>query len=335
MLRRVMIALLIVGLAPGLWWQMPRPAPVYEQRVDVRPVPVDPALAQLGPLRLSGVWHLTSPHEWFGGYSALVAVRPGRLLAFSDRGYAIDLPLPGSPAVEPARILTATGDDKALKASRDIEAATYDPRQDEIFLAMEFRNAITRTTPALQGWQMAFPRLMQGWAGNQGPEAMVRLADGRFMVLGERDGGWRDRDSHPALLLAGDPTRGTSEQAFTYDSNGGGRPTDMAQLPDGRVLILQRTLLWPFPPRFSGAIALADPATLQPGGRWRGKVLARLEAPLPVDNFEGLTITPAPGGKVHVWLISDDNMAVTQRTLLWRLELDLADLPAMERPATR
>ena len=58
-----------------------------------------------------------------------------------------------------------------------------------------------------------------------------------------------------------------------------------------------------------------------------GTRLTRLEAPLPVDNFEGLAITPAAGGKVHVWLISDDNQAVTQRTLLWRLELDLADLP--------
>lgn len=328
MLRRLLIALLIVGLGPGLWWQMPRPAPIFDQQVDVRPVSFDAGSAQLGPLRLTGVWQLSSRHEWFGGYSALLSIRPGRLLAFSDRGHSIDLPIPGTPSAAPARIGSATGDSKALKASRDIEAATYDPDRDEIFLAMEFRNAITRTTPALQGWTMVFPRLMQGWSGNQGPEAMVRLADGRFVVLGERDGGWRDRDSHPALLLAGDPTRGTQEQAFTFDSAGGGRPTDMAQLPDGRVLILQRTLLWPFPPRFSGAIALADPATLQPGGRWRGTVLARLEAPLPVDNFEGIAITPAAGGRVHVWLISDDNMAVTQRTLLWRLELDPANLPA-------
>lgn len=327
MLRRVMIALLIVGLAPGLWWKMPRPAPVYDQRVTVQSVPVDAALTRLGPFRLTGVWHLASPHEWFGGYSALVSVRPGRLLAFSDRGYAIDFPIPGSPASGPAVIGSATGDSKALKASRDIEAATYDPQRDEIFLAMEFRNAITRTSPTLQGWQMAFPREMQGWAGNQGPEAMVRLADGRFIVLSERNGGWDDPDSHPAVLLSGDPTRGATEQVFTFVGTDGARPTDMAQLPDGRVLVLQRKLHWPFPPRFSGSIALADPAALRPGGRWPAAQLAKLEAPLPVDNFEGLAITPASGGKVHVWLISDDNMAITQRTLLWRLELDPADLP--------
>ena len=327
MLRRVMIALLIVGLAPGLWWKMPRPAPVFEQRLDISPVRFDPALAQLGRFRLTGVWQLTSPHEWFGGYSALLAIRPGRLLAFSDRGHTIDFPIPGSPASGPAVIGSATGDSKTLKASRDIESATYDPQRDEIFLAMEFRNAITRTTPALQSWQMAFPHAMRGWAGNQGPEAMVRLADGRFIVLGERNGGWDDPDSHPAVLLSGDPTRGAAEQVFTFVGTDGARPTDMAQLPDGRVLVLQRKLLWPFPPRFSGSIALADPAELRPGGRWSATRLAPLEAPLPVDNFEGLAITPAGGGKVHVWLISDDNMAVTQRTLLWRLELDPADLP--------
>ncbi len=323
-----MIALLVLGLAPGLWWQMPRPAPSFEQKVAIAPLPVDPALARLGPLRLTGVWQLRSPHEWFGGYSALVAIRPGRLMAFSDRGYTIDFPIPGTSAAAPARIGTATGDSKALKASRDIESATYDPQRDEIFLGMEFRNAIVRTTPTLGDWQMAFPQLMRGWSGNQGAEAMVRLADGRFIVLGERNGGWRDGDSHPALLLSGDPTRGARELAFTFDSQGGGRPTDMAQLPDGRVLILQRTLLWPFPPRFSASIMLADPATLRAGGTWSGKRLAQLEYPLPVDNFEGMTITPAAGGKVHVWLISDDNMAVTQRTLVWRLELDPAELPA-------
>lgn len=328
MLRRLMIALLIVGLAPGLWWRMPRPVPSFEQRVDIRAVPFDPALARLGPFRLTGVWHLTSPHEWFGGYSALLAIAPGRFLAFSDRGYVMDFPVSDQPSAGPARIGRAIGDAKVMKAASDIEAATYDPQRDEIFLAMEFRNAIVRTTPALQGWQMAFPRLMQGWSGNQGPEAMVRLTDGRFIVLSERNGGWRDADSHPAALLASDPTRGAPEQRFTFVGTDGARPTDMAQLPDGRVLILQRTLRWPFPPRFSGSILLADPATLQPEGQWSGTRLTRLEAPLPVDNFEGLAITPAAGGKVHVWLISDDNQAVTQRTLLWRLELDPAELPA-------
>lgn len=328
MLRRLMIALLIVGLTPGLWWRMPRPVPSFEQRVDIRPVSVDPVLAQLGPFRLTGVWHLTSPHEWFGGYSALLGVSPRRLMAFSDRGYVIDFPIPGEPSPAPARIGRAIGDARAMKALSDIEAATYDPQSGEIFLAMEFRNAIVRTTPALQGWQMAFPRLMKGWPDNQGPEAMVRLTDGRFIVLSERNDGWGDADSHPAILLAADPTRGGRERGFTFVGTDGARPTDMAQLPDGRVLVLQRTLRWPFPARFSGSILLADPAGLQPEGRWSGTGLALLEAPLPVDNFEGLAITPATGGKVHVWLISDDNQAVTQRTLLWQLELDPADLPA-------
>ncbi|MDP3906327.1 esterase-like activity of phytase family protein [Novosphingobium sp.] len=330
MLRRVMIALLIVGLTPGLWWQMPRPTPIYEQRIAVRAVAFDPAAAQLGPLRLTGVWQVTSAHEWFGGYSALLSVRPGRLLAFSDRGHTLELAIPGVDGGPPPRIGSAVGDPAALKASRDIEAATYDPQADEIFLAMEFRNAITRMTPDMQDWHMAFPRLMQGWSGNQGPEAMVRLTDGRFIVLGELSEGWRKPDSHPSVLLAGDPTRGApvAEQAFTFTGDSGYRPTEMAQLPDGRVLVLQRRLLWPFPPRFAGSIVLADPADLRPGQVWRGTVLTQLKRPLPVDNFEGLTIIPAADGKVQVWLITDDNMAVTQRTLLWRLELDPADLPA-------
>lgn len=326
MLRCLLIVLLLVGLAPGLWWRMPPPVRSFEQRVTVTPVPVDPALARIGPFRLTGVWQLTSPHHWFGGYSTLLSVRSGRLLAFSDRGYMIDFPLPGAPDTGPARIGGSVGDDKQLKSARDIESATYDPQADALFLALENQNAIVRTTPALTGRVLVRPGTMRGWSANQGAEAMVRLADGRFAVLSEQRTGWGAAASHPAALMSGDPTRGASERRFWFKGTDGFRPTDMAQLPDGRVLVLQRQLRWPFPARFSGSIALADPADLQPGQVWRGSEVARLESPLPVDNFEGLAIVPALAGKVQVWLISDDNQAITQRTLLWRLELDPADL---------
>lgn len=326
MLRRLLIVLLLVGLAPGLWWQMPPPIPSFEQRVTITPVPVDPALRRIGPFRSTGAWQLTSPHYWFGGYSTLLSIRPGRMLSFSDRGYMIDFPVPEAPYTGPARIGGSTADQWQLKAARDIESATYDPQADALSLALENLNAIVRTTPALTDRVMVRPSAMSGWSANQGGEAMVRLADGRFVVLAEQRTAWDSAAPHPAVLMSGDPTRRPSERRFLFKGTDGFRPTDMAQLPDGRVLVLQRQLLWPFPARFSGSIGLADPADLRPAQVWHATELARLESPLPVDNFEGLAIVPGAGGKVQVWLISDDNQAITQRTLLWRLELDPAKL---------
>jgi hypothetical protein len=102
----------------------------------------------------------------------------------------------------------------------------------------------------------------------------------------------------------------------------------MAELPDGRILILTRRLRWPMPPRFGTWMVLADPREIEPGQSWHGTPLVSLDGTGLEENYEGLAIEPLVGGKLAVWLISDSNGAVTQRTLLLRLELDPADLPA-------
>ncbi|HMP56033.1 MAG TPA: esterase-like activity of phytase family protein [Novosphingobium sp.] len=104
------------------------------------------------------------------------------------------------------------------------------------------------------------------------------------------------------------------------------KPTDAAQLPDGRVLVLLRRLVWPMPPRFAGSLAIGDPAAIRSGAVWRLREVAKLSSSLAVDNFEGLAVEPLDGGRIVVWLISDDNGAVSQRSLIWKLSVNPADL---------
>jgi hypothetical protein len=174
---------------------------------------------------------------------------------------------------------------------------------------------------------------MRDWGDNSGPEAMTRLADGRFLVLREGFDGLLKRSRHRALLFAGDPVEGMLPEHFDFAGPRGFNPTDMAQLPDGRVLILMRRVVWPFPPHFAGRIVLADPAEIGAGRVWRGTVVAQLASVLPVDNFEGMAIEPRGDGRLTVWLISDDNQAALQRSLLWKLALDPADLPPKSKKA--
>lgn len=101
----------------------------------------------------------------------------------------------------------------------------------------------------------------------------------------------------------------------------------MAQLPDGRVLIVMRRLVWPFPIRFAVRLMLANPADIRPGQEWRAIDLGGIEDPALLDNYEGLALVPRPDGLVTGWLISDDNGAALQRTLLLKLQIDPARLP--------
>jgi hypothetical protein len=324
--RRLIIVLLLIVLA-GVAVRIagvrapPRPARQGLPALVFTPVPLPPraVLAQhLGAFELEGAWALTGGIKGFGSYSALLAMPGGRLLAFDDGGGWIGFSPPGAPA---GPVTHGLAFPRNWRIS-DVEAATRDPATGEVWLGREGLNALSRHAPNLRLLKSVRPRAMAGWGSNSGPEALVRLADGRFLVLEEGRIGLPALVSHQALRFAGDPTLGGKPTAFTFEGPADFAPTDMAQLPDGRVLILMRRLVWPLPRRFAGQLLVADPAQIRAGGAWRGRAVASLTSTLPVDNFEGLAIEPRSDGRVTVWLMSDDNNVASQRTLLWKLVVD-------------
>jgi hypothetical protein len=106
----------------------------------------------------------------------------------------------------------------------------------------------------------------------------------------------------------------------------------MAQLPDGRLLMLLRDTAWGLPP-FTSALAIADPPPADPAERtvWRARLLLDLDAILPRENYEGLAIAPQDDGRIAIWLISDDNFSALQRTLLAKLVFDPRGRAAMKK----
>ncbi|MEJ5977169.1 esterase-like activity of phytase family protein [Novosphingobium sp. PS1R-30] len=337
MRRAVLALLLFVGLVPGTFL-LERGEPWNDAfSLHFEPLKLPPRAeraASLGPFDLVGAWAMQSPYSGFGGYSALVPLPGERLMAISDSGRVLTFSPPGAPQLAPERG-TVLPEARRRKFDVDVEAATRDPATGTIWLAREYLNAISRHDPQFHTMVNQQPPAMRQWGDNSGPEALTRLADGRFLVLCEGFTGTFEWREHAALLFPGDPVKGVAPLRFTFDGSTGYSPTDMAQLPDGRVLILMRRLAWPLPLRFAGRILIADPATIRPGAVWRTREVAKLEAPLPVDNFEGLAIVPRADGKVTVWLISDKNAAATQRTLLWKLVLDPARLPPMRKRQAR
>lgn len=316
MRRLILVGVVALGLAPGTWVRTPGPFPVEVGRMLKITRLATPA-QEIGELRLLAAWQLESPNSQFGGYSALVSLRGGRLMAASDRGRV--LVLTGLETSRPAAVLDYFGDrDIGDKKHADIEAMTRDPASQRIWVAYEGSNQIERLEPGLARPRRVRPVAMARWRDNSGPEAMVRLVDGRFIVLAERGHGWFGETS-PGVSFAGDPVEGARPISFRFLRPDGYSPTDMVQLPDGKVMILLRAVDWLWPVRFSAKLAVADPAEIEAGGEWRSRVVAELATPLPSDNFEGLAIEPAADGSAVLWIISDDNTAPAQRTLLLKL----------------
>jgi hypothetical protein len=313
--RLLVLALLIAGLAPGTWLRSAIPPYDPREPLEVREIAMAPWAA--GEVRLLGAWELRSRNRHFHGYSALAVLHDGMLLAASDRGRKLRFIAPdaGSPA---ARFSAFSGRRTDSKWLSDLEALTLEPATRRIWAAYEGANEIVRYRRDFSEEARVAPLAMQGWPANGGPEAMVRLRDGRFIVLAENDPALLARDM-PGLLFPFDPVDGAEPAGFRFLPPEGYRPVDMVQMPDGRVLILLRKVEWSLPPRFAAQLVLADPAEIVPGGAWQGQLMAELAPPLPMDNYEGMAVVPAEGGGSLVWLISDDNQMSFQRTLLLKL----------------
>jgi hypothetical protein len=98
----------------------------------------------------------------------------------------------------------------------------------------------------------------------------------------------------------------------------GYRATDAALLPDGRILVLNRR--WRLLEGLSAKLMLLR-GRLAPGALLRGLEIADFHRPVTLDNMEGLSVTEE-GGRIIVWLTSDDNYSPLQRTLLMKFALE-------------
>lgn len=323
-MRRLTAILLVAALAaPGLWWRSSAPPAVERSlpsdgwQLNLRRIAVPAGSG--GELEVSGAWAMTSDYPGFGSYSALVALGDGRLFAASDTGRMLAFAPPGAPRARVEMDFFA-GRLEPNKYLVDIEGMTRDPVSGRIWVAYEGCNAIERFEADLTGARRARPPAMRDWPGNTGPEGLLRLADGRFLVLSESRAEYFE-SRFAALLFPGDPVEGAVPARFAFAGPAGFRPVDAAELPDGRVLILLRKVTW-LPPGFESRIVVADPAEIRAGQTWRGREIAAIATRQLSENYEGLTVESLPDGAVRLWLISDDNRSALQRTQLLALRWD-------------
>ncbi|MFM7377256.1 MAG: esterase-like activity of phytase family protein, partial [Erythrobacter sp.] len=332
--RLALVAGVALALAPGTFLRTPIGSRSDRAEVTVTPRPERTGVS--GDLALTGVWELSSRHSWFGGFSALVADGGQALVAGTDRGFLLDLDLAGpAPRAVPGSFRFAGITNRRREEIVDLESLARDPATGTLWAGFEGENLVMRLTPGAPHREW-IPPAMKDWSYNSGPEAMTRLKDGRFLVIAE--GAERDNDAlHQALLFPGDPLEGGEPLAFRFAPPADFDPVDATQLPDGRVLILLRRVAYTLPAAtFDTAIAIADPAEIRAGATWRGRVIERMQGGIFADNFEGIAFVPSTGDPARgsIWVITDDNFSVFQRSLLVRFDFRPPSGAQTSRPAS-
>lgn len=287
----------------------------------------DPERRRLGPLRFIAGWALSSPDRRLGGISAL-HVEGGQVIALSDAGDVLRFPAPPEPddfTLEvggrmSVDLLRQGPGSAAYKLDRDTEALAI--AGDSAWVTFENHNQVWRyTLPAWRGVAHAAPPGMADWSATRGAEAMARLSDGRFLVMSEGRG---QGGASPALLFLGDPADpATRAVPLRFRPPEGYRITDVAALPDGRLLLVVRGVRWnlTFPVKL-----LVGRLPDRPEEAIEAREVAALEAPLASDNFEAISVT-REANRTIVWLASDDNTTPLQRTLLLKFAWE-GDAPA-------
>ncbi len=281
----------------------------------------DPGRRHLGKLTyLEGVV-LHEQGRGIGGWSALSVVGR-RVTMVSDGGSVVSFDWLGGERLARVRyssLIEGPGHGWS-KLDRDSESLARDPKTGRYWVGFERANAIWRYQPDLaHATGHVRPEAMRRWEENGGPESLARLSDGRFVTIAETRGDGKAGLRH-GIVFMGDPVEPATRQfAFSYRPPAGTHPVDAAELPDGRLVVLNRGV--GLPNGFWNVLVVIDRGAIRPGAEVSGREIARLEAPALHDNFEGVAVT-REGGRTILWLVSDDNQFILQRTLLLKFALE-------------
>jgi hypothetical protein len=331
----VWLAVLFFALLalPALADPAPRVAePPVKIEIRARPIPAfeprDPSRVRFGALGFRGGVELISTYPDFGGLSAIRVEQDGAaFLAVSDKGrwfrgritYQGDRPT-GVADAEMAPVLGQDGKPLAARGWYDSESMAVDG--GTVWLGLERVNRIVRFDYGrdgllARGVPVALPSGIAKLPHNRGLECLATVGKGQplsgaLIAVSERG---LDAEGNIKGFLIGGPSPGE----FTVKRIGDFDITDCAVTPAGGLVLLERSFA-----RWRGVgmrlrrVPLAD---IKPGAVLDGPVLTEADMGYQIDNMEGLSAHRAANGDTVLTVISDDNFAFYQRTLLLQFTL--------------
>ena len=288
--------------------------------------PDDSLQVDIGRLRYRGGVEITSDSILFGGLSGLDVINPKgeNLIAISDNGRWISIELKYDDQGDLAGVGKATmqkieaPDGFPKKGSwRDAEAIAPDGNGG-YFVAFERQHRIWHYRTPKRDPFNAIPIPLKApddvalQPNNGGIEAMARLCDRRLLAISEK--ARKSENGVKAWVFDGKQWK-----SLVYGTTGNFDPTGAAVLPDCNLVVLERS----FSPAegVRGRVVIVPAKTIRPGATLRGEEVASFEAPLTIDNMEGIAARRGKGGSTLLYLVSDDNFSGFQRTILMMFEL--------------
>ncbi|WP_339830240.1 esterase-like activity of phytase family protein [uncultured Parvibaculum sp.] len=341
MRRPTMIAgLLVVFAFVAISAPVYSPAHAEAERIDIKTNPLvwnpeDRSETRTGKLEWAGGIEIRSPKTEFGGWSGLAISSDGTvLLSVSDEGHWLKARvlydergrLSGLAEGHMAPMLGLDGKPIAGKMLGDAEGLVVDtanPLEGRAYVSYERAHRIWRYNLGEAGFaalpeqlltQRHFGRLKTN-AGIESIELLPRLeGDGEPRILAVTEDTFDPRGNLKAFIADGHDI-----SWFAVKPREPYKPTDMALLPNGDLLLLER--------RFSMLagvgmqMRLIEKDDIVPGALVDGPVLIDVGQRYSIDNMEGLAVREDSNGDLLIYAISDNNFNMLQRTLLLMFRL--------------
>lgn len=305
--------------------------PVIALSIATRPLRYfearNPDRTRFGQLVFRGGLVMSGSHPRFGGLSGLWrSTDGGALVAVTDNGFWLtartsyaDGRITALEEAQLAPILGSSG--RPLHRSRYYDTECLAMADGVAYLGVERTHDILRFDWDRDGVgararPLPLPRELKGLPGNRGIEALGgfprghRLA-GALLAISERSGS-EDAPTLGAIL------GGREAGLLQVRRHDGFDITDLAFLPDGDLLLLER---WFKPLRGVGMrIRRVAGESIRKGAVLDGPYLIEADLGQEIDNMEGLSVH-RDNGRTILTLVSDDNFSFLQRNLLLEFEL--------------
>ncbi len=294
----------------------------------------DTSLTSVGKLHYMGGLKITSSKRYFGGISSFVVSPEGdQILGISDRGLWLIADLVYGQNnhladIENARMAPLKQLSGKIKPARDAEALTAvdgagyvvsfeSPHTLRYFQATHAYNYDSLFFASAQKVTFApiLPNSFASLPKNLGIEALTTLPDGRMLAFSENTLTKKDKTFSQGWLIG----HGKVEK-LGFEVSPSYRPTDMATLPNGDILVLER--------HFSLAKGMAARLTrisaklINTDKIIKGEVIADLAYPFNLDNMEALAVRENAKGEIIIYIMSDNNYNRLQRNILMMFKLD-------------
>ncbi|MBX3445149.1 MAG: esterase-like activity of phytase family protein [Parvibaculaceae bacterium] len=300
--------------------------------------PEDRTEMKTGELHWAGGIEITSTDKDFGGWSGLAVSSDGAtLLSVSDEGHWLTAMVLYdergrlSGIAEPRMAPMLGLDGKPISGSKTlgdaeglvVDTSDADSLMGRAYVSFERAHRIWRYDLARSGAeakpeQLLTQRHFGRLNSNGGLEAIELLPPaeegGRPRILAITEDTLDPRGN-----IRGFIARGRDIAWFGVKPHSPFKPTDMARLPNGDILLLERRYSMLAGVGMQMRRIAAD--DIAPGAVLDGDVLVNVGQRYSIDNMEGLAVRADENGDLLIYMISDNNYNPLQRTLLLMFRL--------------